>query len=534
MNPFLLQHYLYDSFYRDPDKTAVTDGGRSISYRELSFSSNSVAHCLQTMGVIRQDRVALFLQRSVDCVISILGILKADAIYVPIDQKVPGERLVFILGDAAPKVLICDSKTISATHVALHSIGVTIPILLLGNESRIPEGIPGKCLDLEKESSFDRIEPSYLNGEDDIAYILYTSGSTGRPKGVMISHRNVKGYIDWAIGHFNITAADNILGTAPFHFDMSTFDIYCALKAGATLCVVDESTLLFPAKLVNFIERQQVTLWKGVASLLMYMSRGGALKAGAMPTLRQVLFAGETLPTKYLIDWMTNFPEKTFYNAYGPTEATGVSTCYQIDCLPAWAHVRIPIGMPRHGTRTLLLADNHTEVLLGEVGEICIAGNGLAKGYLNNPEKTASAFVQSPLILDGERFYKTGDLGRRLPDGNLEYLGRKDRQLKFMGYRIEAGEIEQVLLSIPWVKDAAVDLLESKLGYGVLELVAFWEAEGEIDVLTISAELKKLLPGYMIPKRFIRVEKMPRCDRGKIKLDALKENYQGYEWGQHG
>jgi acyl-coenzyme A synthetase/AMP-(fatty) acid ligase len=158
----------------------------------------------------------------------------------------------------------------------------------------------------------------------------------------------------------------------------------------------------------------------------------------------------------------------------------------------------------------------------------------LAKGYLNDPEKTASAFVPSPLNRNGEKIYKTGDLGRLLPDGNLEYIGRKDRQLKFMGYRIEAGEIEQALLSLPWIKDSAVDLLESKLGAGVLEIAAFWEADGEVEVQMISAALKKLLPGYMIPKRFIRVEKMPRCDRGKIKLDALKKNYQGYEWKQHG
>jgi amino acid adenylation domain-containing protein len=526
MNPFLLQHYLYDSFYRDPDKTAVTDGGRSISYRELSFSSNSVAHCLQTMGVLRQDRVALFLQRSVDCVTSILGILKADAIYVPIDQKVPGERLVFILGDAAPKVLICDSKTISAAHVALHSIGVTIPILLLGNESRIPEGIPGKCLDLEKESSLDPNEPTYLNDEDDIAYILYTSGSTGRPKGVMISHGNVKSYIDWAAHKFNVHDGDKILGTAPFYFDMSTFDIYCALKTGATLCIAADILTLFPEKLVNFIEQQQVTLWKGVSSLLMYMARTGALRPGTMQTLKRVLFAGETLPTQYLIDWMTAFPEKTFYNAYGPTEATGVSICYCVDKIPKGPQVRIPIGTPRDETGVLLLSENHTEVPPGEPGEVCISGRGLARGYLNDPVKTGNAFIVNPLSSSGERIYKTGDLARFMPDGNLEYLGRKDRQLKFMGYRIEAGEIEQALLAIPQVKDSAVVLMESKLGGGTPELAAFWEAEGDLDVTMISSELKKRLPIYMIPKRLIRVGKMPRCSRGKIDWHVLKEKYQ--------
>lgn len=526
MNPFLLQHYLNDQLCRDPEKTAVTDGDRSISYRELSISSNSVAHCLKSMGVLRQDRVGIFQQRSADCVTSILGILKADAIYVPIDQKVPVERLAFIIEDAAPKVIICDSKTISAAHVALSSYGVTIPILVIGNESRIQESILVKFLDLEKENSIDRNEPTYRNDENDIAYILYTSGSTGRPKGVMISHGNVKSYIDWAARKFNVNDWDKILGTAPFHFDMSTFDIFCALKTGATLCIAAEILTLFPEKLVDFIERQQVTLWKGVSSLLMYMARTGALRPGTMQTLKRVLFAGETLPTQYLIDWMTAFPEKTFYNAYGPTEATGVSICYCVDKIPEGPQVRIPIGTPRDETGVLLLSENHAEVPPGEPGEVCISGRGLARGYLNDPVKTGNAFIVNPLNSSGERIYKTGDLARLMPDGNLEYLGRKDRQLKFMGYRIEAGEIEQALLAIPQVKDSAVVLMESKLGEGTPELAAFWEAEGDLDVTMISSELKKRLPTYMIPKRLIRVGKIPRCSRGKIDWQVLKEKYQ--------
>ncbi len=306
---------------------------------------------------------------------------------------------------------------------------------------------------------------------------------------------------------------------------MSTFDIYCSLKSGATFCIAGEIQSLFPGKLVEFIEQQQVTLWKGVSSLLMYMSRSGVLKQGSMPTLRQVLFAGETLPTKYLIDWMSVFPEKTFYNAYGPTETTGVSTCYLVNSLPEGPHVRIPIGVPRQGTRVFILTDEHVEVPVGEVGELCIAGHGLANGYLNDPEKTARAFVSSSLDGPGERIYKTGDRARLLPDGNLEYLGRKDRQLKFMGYRIEAGEVEHALLSIPQVKDTAVDLVESRLNEGVLELAAFLESDEDIDIALIFSEMKKRLPNYMIPKRFIRVAKLPRCERGKIKRGALMEHH---------
>ena len=270
--------------------------------------------------------------------------------------------------------------------------------------------------------------------------------------------------------------------------------------------------------MVQFIEQQRITLRKGVSSQLMYMARTGALKPGIMQDMKQVLFAGETLPTKYLIEWMTAFPEKTFYNAYGPTETTGVSICYQVAAMPSAPDARIPIGEPREGTQVLLLSEALEAVPPDYPGEICIAGNGLARGYLNDPEKTSKAFT----LVNGARIYRTGDLARRLPDGNLEYIGRKDRQLKFMGYRIEAGEIEQALLSIPRVSDAAVDLIESKQNKGIRELVAFWEGSPEITPATIAAELRSRLPVYMIPRQFIRVEAMPRCSRGKIDWVILK------------
>jgi acyl-coenzyme A synthetase/AMP-(fatty) acid ligase len=284
-----------------------------------------------------------------------------------------------------------------------------------------------------------------------------------------------------------------------------------------------ETMTLFPEKLVGFIEEQRVTTWKGVSSLLMYMARAGVLRPGRMPALRQILFAGEVLPTRYLVEWMTSFPDKIFYNAYGPTEATGVSICYRVESIPDATDTSIPIGRPRDGTRVLLLDENHSEVAPGNIGEICLAGAGLARGYLSDEAKTSESFVQVPQVRIGDRVYLTGDLGRLRPDGNLEYVGRKDRQLKFLGYRIEAGEVEKALMTIPDIKDTAVHLVESKLTTGMMELVAYWEADAEIDVPFVSDELKKLLPPYMIPKRFIRVDKMPRCSRGKLDLSALTD-----------
>lgn len=526
MNSFLLQHYLDASLSRVPEQTAITDGDRAISYHELTVFSNKIAHCLKTMGVNRQDRVIILMQRSILCLASIFGVLKADAIYVPIDSKTPVDRLAGMIETLTPVLLICDSRTLPVVSGAQAKIKKNSPILVMSPAGEVHPVTGLNFMTIESVDEFMGNEPAYENKADDIAYILFTSGSSGQPKGVMVSHANVQGYIEWAVEHFRISQQDHILGTAPFQFDMSVFDIYCALKTGAKLCVASEMQSLFPEKLVDFIEQQQVTLWKGVSSLLMYMARTGVLKPGRMPSLKQVLFAGETLPTRYLIEWMTHFPDKTFYNAYGPTEATGVSACYRIESIPESPQERIPIGAARRGSRIFLLSEDEGDVAPGEIGEICITGDGLASGYFDDDEKTDKSFVQNRQARSDDRAYKTGDIGRQRPDGIVEYLGRKDRQLKFMGYRIEAGEIEQALLSMPFIQDTAVNLIASRQNGGMMELVAFWEAEDDIPLETICSDLKKLLPPYMIPKRFVRVSKMPRCDRGKINLEALNQYNQ--------
>ncbi len=517
MNERLLQHYLDAQASRNPDKVAVTDGNKTLSYQELSIFANKLSHCLRQIGVDRQDRVVICLPRSVETVAAILGVLKADAIYIPIDHKTPVDRLTRIFTETSPRLILCDSTTMIVVTEALRKGAVAADLLALNPEGDIPDGIPG----LETVHDFIGNEPAYANCADDLAYILFTSGSTGCPKGVMVSHTNVSHYIDWAVDYFEINPQDVILSTAPFHFDMSTFDLYCSLKAGATLCVAGEMQTLFPAQMISFIEQQQVTLWKGVSSHLMYMARAGVLRPGRMPSLQKVLFAGEILPTKYLVDWMTTFPEKSYFNAYGPTETVGVSICHRVDRIPDNPDVCVPIGLPRKGTRVFLLDDQLHEVPDGEVGEICIAGKGVARGYLNDVDEDSRFFVQSSLTRFGERIYRTGDLGRLLPDGTLEYVGRKDRQLKVMGYRIEAEEVERALLAITSIKDSVVDVVSSRYNDGLMELVAFWEAEEEMEDSFISAELAKKLPPYMIPKRFVRVEKMMRSDRGKIDRNAL-------------
>jgi amino acid adenylation domain-containing protein len=489
---------------RTPTRTAVLDGRQSLTYAELAAASGRLALALRDAGVGPGDKVAFSLQRSVRCVTALLGILRAGAVYVPIDPKAPTQRTAYVLEDCRPAAVVCESGTWPIVRQAAFE-GVVID---LGDFTGMDRG----------GTEVFSADPSLMEPSgDDLAYVLYTSGSTGHPKGVMVTHANIRSYTDWAIQRFSIGTADRILGTAPFHFDMSTFDIFCSLRAGATLCIASETLTLFPEKLVQFMEKEGITLWKGVSSLLMYLARAKVLRPGRLPALCQVLFGGEALPTRWLIEWMRNFPEKEFFNVYGPTEATGISLYHAVEQVPAGMDEKIPIGLPCSDTCVYLLDEEMREVADGETGELYIGGAGVTNGYLNATEKTVNAFLPDPYRA-GERIYRTGDLARRRPDGKYEFIGRRDHQVKVMGYRIELGEIEHALLCQPGVREAAVALVPAG-GEGLEELVAFMDSEAE--PAAVLEALKKCLPAYMVPRRLLPVGRLPRCGRGKIDRFAL-------------
>jgi amino acid adenylation domain-containing protein len=422
---------------------AVHCGDRSASYEEIYVSSNKLANCLKRNGVQRGDRVALILPKSIEFIYSMLGILKADAIYVPIDAQAPPARVAEIIEDCDPSSVICDDSTALLAAGCLHGLKRSSVIFVLGEKtSDVHElGSPFVCQnDIEKE---DSTEPNYANLDRDIAYIIYTSGSTGKPKGVMVSHLSVLDYINWAVEYFSISHRDHILNTSPLHFDMSVFDLYCPLMTGGSLTLVPKQLQLFPIRLLEIMEKRRITIWKTVSSLLAYFVKARALSPGRLDDVRTIIFSGENLPTKYLIEWMRTYPDKEFYNAYGPTEATGISTCYRVEDIPSSPDIAIPIGKACTNTEVFALKENGTILEANEIGELYIRGSCLSLGYWNNPVGTESAFGQNPLNNNcDEMVYRTGDLVRLLPDGNYVHLGRKDDQIKYMGHRIELGEIE--------------------------------------------------------------------------------------------
>lgn len=527
MDRILVHHYLEHTAKLYPQKTAISDGRRIITFHELSIESDRLAKCLVGLGVSREERVVYFLPRSSDCILATLGILKAGAAYIPLDQKTPFERWRQIIVDAAPKAIICDHTTLIESLERIKTLELCPAIICLGPREALPGFPEHEVFFYEDIDSFSEVSLTREASLDDIAYVLYTSGSTGSPKGVMITHRNIRNYVDWAVDYFQITQDDRLLGTAPFYFDMSTFDIFCFLATGATFCLAMESLLLFPEKLVRFMEAEKVTLWKGVSSLLMYMCRAGVLRAGRLRSLRTVIFAGEPLDAKYLATWMETFPEKSFFNGYGPTEATGVSVCYHVKQVPEPGQP-IPIGRPCKGAKVILIDDNELPVAPGQVGELCIAGECLARGYLNDPEKTRKNFTSPPSGCSsvGDRIYRTGDLVRETSSGDLVFVSRKDFQVKWMGYRIELGEIETNLMAHPYIRDAAVLLAGTGSG-GLTELAAFFESETDVSVTGLVQFMEGRVPPYMIPKRFVRMEMLPRNDRGKISRAAILQLYSG-------
>jgi D-alanine--poly(phosphoribitol) ligase subunit 1 len=523
MREGLVHCYLSNTAELYPEKDAVTDGQNTLSYSQLVSNSDDLGRFLVKLGVSRGSRVVYFLKRSPECITATIGILKAGGAYVPVDRQTPPDRWHKIITDAAPRAIICDGTTLTETLARAKEINQHFFVVCLGQrESHAETQHEVFFYDALKTTKNIPLPVDVLL--DDVAYVMYTSGSTGSPKGVMITHRNIRNYIDWAIEYFHITASDRILGTAPFHFDMSTFDIFCALATGAPLCLATGSILLFPEKLVQFAELQQISLWKGVSSLLMYMSRAGAIRAGRMPSLRTVIFAGEPLASQYLKHWMEAFPDTQFYNGYGPTEATGVSLCYHVKTPPS-ADQPIPIGKPCKNAKAAVIGDDGLTVNPGEIGELLISGTCLAKGYLNDTEKTRRQFTPPPPGCNlEERVYRTGDLVRQAAEGDYVFVSRKDQQVKWMGYRIELGEIEASLLAHEKVKDAAV-ILVTIANSDLNELVAITEVEDGFDVQSLALYLKDRLPAYMIPKRFVRLNSIPRTDRGKIARDELLKSF---------
>ena len=520
MKALLLHDLLASAAERTPKASAVIDRERVVTYAELDAWSNSIARVLIENEVCPGDRVALFLDKSAEAVAAIYGILKAGAVYVPFDPTSPCTRLAYLARDAGIRVACTSSAKLSAVgEIVATGAPLTTAVVLDSGAQSEPDVVVLAGAGAVRAKDHDRRAVRRI--PEDLAYILYTSGSTGQPKGVMLSHRAALGFVEWAVAAVGVTATDRLSSHAPLHFDLSIFDLFAAATAGAAVVLVPSTTSRFPVEVRRFIEREEITIWYSVPSVLSMLALRGGLAAGALPSVRVVLFAGEVFPTKHLRELMRLLPHVAYWNLYGPTE-TNVCTAYRVTTLDVESDAPLPIGRAIDGDEAFAVTENDQLANSGEVGVLHVRGITVMSGYWNDPERTARTLAPSPFhapLLD--LAYCTGDLVRQRADGNFEFLGRSDLQIKSRGYRIELGEIEAALQAHAAVVEAAVVAVPDEMVGNRIH--AFAAAVPDTAHRSLIDACRARLPGYMVPERLELLTTLPKTSTGKIDRRALAQ-----------
>jgi amino acid adenylation domain-containing protein len=355
--------------------------------------------------------------------------------------------------------------------------------------------------------------------DEDLAYILYTSGSTGAPKGVMLSHRNGLAFVTWAAAVLHLNEEDRLSSHAPFHFDLSIFDLFATALAGASVALVPQATSVFPVEIARFIERRRLTVWYSVPSILSLLVQHGNLGVGALPTLRHVVFAGEVFPSKYLAGLMHLLPHAEFHNWYGPTE-TNVCTAYTVPTPPDPEGADIPIGRAIDNVQTYVVGADGSPVPRGQEGELHVRGATVMHGYWGDEAKTKVRLQEHDLNASADRAYATGDLVVEMESGDYRFRGRRDHQIKSRGYRIELGEIETALNAHPMVIEGVVIAVPDEVVTNRIR--AFVSVRAEVDSAALVAWCADRVPRYMIPERFEFLEELPKTSTGKLDRQAVQ------------
>ncbi|MDF5715756.1 MAG: amino acid adenylation domain-containing protein [Rhizonema sp. NSF051] len=491
-------HFLFEAqVEKTPDAVAVVLEDRQITYRQLNSQANQLAHYLQTLGVKPEVLVGLCVERSIEMIVGMLGILKAGAAYVPLDPAYPMERLEFMLSDALVPVLLTHSKL----------------------ESRLPESnAQVVCLDTEWQAiaSYSQSNPVSDVNADNLIYVIYTSGSTGQPKGVMIPHRGIANQLNWRQTTFGLTALDKVLQTISFSFDPSVWQIFWPLCFGAQLVLAKPGGHQDTSYLVKTIIEEQITVIALVPSILRVLLEEKGIEDCY---LKHVTCGGEALPVELVERFLARMKkENVLLNCYGPTEASIDATYWT--CQRGTNYTIAPIGQPIANTQIYILDEDLQPVGIGEAGELHIGGVGLARGYLNRPELTQQKFIPNPLDSNQlARLYKTGDLARYTSDGIIEFLGRVDHQVKIRGFRIELGEIEAKLSQHSALQQTLVIAREDVPGDK--RLVAYVVAQAQVTQMELRSFLRDKLPEHMVPATFVFLDAMPLSPNGKVDRRAL-------------
>ncbi|WP_145956931.1 non-ribosomal peptide synthetase, partial [Xenorhabdus miraniensis] len=508
----LIQELFEQQVKRTPDTTAVVFEDLSLSYAELNQRANQLAHALIEFGVCSDDRVAICVERSLDMMIGILGILKAGAGYVPLDPEYPNERLAHVLSDSTPKLLLTQQ------HLQANLPIADIPVWLLDNT---------KHLNSVAQQSVANPDPIKLGLQTHhLAYVIYTSGSTGLPKGVMIEHHNVVNFIHTQCQISKLKSTDRVLQFATIAFDTAVAEIFPTLSVGATLILRPAHIRIPDTTFSHFLQEQAISVADlPTAFWHQWVQEMKAGRCDFSSSLRSITVGGEKAESRHLIDWQS-MPETQhcrWIDTYGPTETTVITTAMALDSGEILDTTEtLSIGCPIANTHIYILNTQGQPVPLGVTGEIYIAGAGVARGYLNRPDLTDERFIADPFsVQPNARMYKTGDLGCWQPNGTIVYLGRNDFQVKIRGFRIELGEIEAQLSNCSGVKDAVVIAREENNGEKRLVAYLVPQSDATLDTATLREQLSTRLADYMLPSAFVMLEAFPLTLNGKLNRKAL-------------
>lgn len=505
--------YLEETAEQYYDKISFADNKREAKYGELVKNSQAIGtaiinNCIaQTteQDISINQPIAIFLDKNVECLESMLGTVYSGNFYTVLDTKSPNERIELILETLNPKIILTDEKNEQKAKE------------FVKNDEKIViyEDLIETKIEVDK---IQEVKSKIIDTNP--MYILFTSGSTGVPKGTVVSHNSVIKYSKWVKETFNINENTIFGSQTPFYFSMSITDVFSTIMTGATFYIIPKMYFSFPVRLLEYMNEKKINTIYWVPSALCIVANTGALEVVKLTYLKKVLFAGEVMPVKQLNMWIEKIPEAMYANLYGPTETTDICTYYVIDRKFDNTET-LPIGKHCDNCDVIIIKEDGTEAKKGEQGELCARGPFLASGYYKNPKKTSEAFVQNPLNKNyPEVVYKTGDIVKYNDKDEIIYLSRKDFQIKHMGYRIELGEIENRINNIDGIITCACiyDTKESKI-------VLFYQ--GNIDEIELLKRAKDKLTTYMIPNKIIRLERLPYNANGKIDRKLLKKINEG-------
>lgn len=494
----IIQALFEEQVNKTPDKVALVFKDKKLTYRELNEKSNQIARLLREKGVKADSIVGILVERSFDMIAGILGILKAGGAYLPIDPEYPGERIKYMLNDSSAEILLTKNRFVHYVSFEKESI----------------------YLDDEELDEYNTENPEAVNTPQNLAYVVYTSGSTGEPKGAAIEHRSVINFIKGITDRIEFKPDNTILALTTICFDIFVLETLLPLTQGLKVVIADEAEQRDPRLINNLIINEEIDMLQVTPSRMQLMLSYGE-KLTCLEKVKTIMVGGEVFP-KTLLDSIRELSQAYIYNMYGPIETTIWSTVKEVG-----QDGDLNIGKPIANTRVYILGNNNSLQIVGIPGELCIAGEGLARGYINKDELTSAKFISGPFShgadtsINEDRIYCTGDLAKWLPDGNIEFLGRADYQVKIRGFRIELGEIESVFLKYEGIKDVAV--VDKTDHDGSKYLCAYVVVEEGVNFIEIKDYLSKNLPYYMLPTHYRKLDKMPLTPNGKTDRRALRK-----------